>query len=71
MFSCIVWLAYKEKKAFTSCLLCGVGRSAYMSDLVLLSYHREFLGNKFLWQFLGVSWWHDARVLQTDITSHC
>lgn len=47
------------------------GKRVCMYDLVLLSYHSKFLGNKFLWQVVEVSWCHDARVAQTDTTNHC
>lgn len=61
---------YKEEEICTDCLHCG-GGGVCMSDFLLLSHHSKFLGNKFLWQVVEVSWWHDARVVQTDTTNHC
>ena len=50
------WCTKRKRLALIVCTV-KVGRRLCRSDLVLLSHHSKFLGNKFLWQVVEVSWW--------------
>lgn len=63
---------YKEG-AHSGYLHCGGGNENLYECPCAVGPAQEGFGNKFLWRVVEVSlsWWRDARAVQTAIAGHC